>query len=38
MESAVADGAQSVILEQVRNGVFVRMAVFAELLGERKKV
>lgn len=30
--SAVADGAQSLILEQVANGVFVRMAVLAELL------
>jgi aspartate carbamoyltransferase catalytic subunit len=28
----VADGAQSLILEQVTNGVFVRMAVLAELL------
>lgn len=28
----VADGAQSLILEQVSNGVFVRMAVLAELL------
>lgn len=31
--SAVADGAQSCILEQVGNGVFIRMAVLAELLG-----
>lgn len=31
--SAVADGTQSRILEQVGNGVFVRMAVLAELLG-----
>ncbi|HVJ61104.1 MAG TPA: aspartate carbamoyltransferase catalytic subunit [Tahibacter sp.] len=31
--SPVADGAQSRILEQVGNGVFVRMAVLAELLG-----
>ncbi|WP_386070756.1 aspartate carbamoyltransferase catalytic subunit [Tahibacter sp. UC22_41] len=31
--SAVADGAQSGILDQVSNGVFVRMAVLAELLG-----
>jgi aspartate carbamoyltransferase catalytic subunit len=30
--SAVADGAQSRILEQVGNGVFVRMAVLGELL------
>ncbi|HKE46838.1 MAG TPA: aspartate carbamoyltransferase catalytic subunit [Rhodanobacteraceae bacterium] len=29
----VADGPQSVILEQVANGIFVRMAVLAELLG-----
>ena len=28
----VADGAQSLILEQVANGVFVRMAVLAELI------
>ena len=31
--SDVADGAQSKILEQVGNGVFVRMAVLAEVLG-----
>ena len=31
---AVADGSQSVILEQVANGIFVRMAVLAELLGD----
>jgi aspartate carbamoyltransferase catalytic subunit len=31
----VADGAQSVILDQVANGIFVRMAVLAELLGGR---
>jgi aspartate carbamoyltransferase catalytic subunit len=31
--SDVADGAQSRILEQVANGVFVRMAVLAEVLG-----
>ena len=30
--SAVADGAQSVVLEQVANGIFVRMAVLADLL------
>jgi aspartate carbamoyltransferase catalytic subunit len=29
----VADGSQSVILEQVANGIFVRMAVLAELIG-----
>jgi aspartate carbamoyltransferase catalytic subunit len=28
----VADGAQSLILEQVANGVFLRMAVLVELL------
>jgi aspartate carbamoyltransferase catalytic subunit len=32
---AVADGPQSVILEQVANGIFVRMAVLVELLGDR---
>lgn len=32
IESDVADGKQSVILEQVANGIFVRMAVLAELL------
>jgi aspartate carbamoyltransferase catalytic subunit len=31
--SDVADGTQSVILDQVANGIFVRMAVLAELLG-----
>jgi len=34
--SAVADGPQSLILEQVANGVFVRMAVLAELLAPRR--
>lgn len=29
----VADGPQSVVLDQVSNGVFVRMAVLAELIG-----
>lgn len=33
--SAIADGAQSVIQEQVEMGVAVRMAVMAALLGER---
>jgi aspartate carbamoyltransferase catalytic subunit len=33
--SEVADGAQSVIRDQVRNGVAVRMAVLAEVLGAR---
>jgi len=34
VESAgeIADGPRSLILEQVSNGVFVRMAVLAELL------
>jgi len=31
----VADGAQSVILEQVANGIYARMAVLAELLATR---
>jgi len=33
--SDVADSARSLILEQVANGVFVRMAVLAELLAQR---
>ena len=33
--SDVADGAQSVIRDQVRNGVAVRMAVLAEVIGTR---
>lgn len=33
--SEVADGAQSVIRDQVRNGVAMRMAVLAEVLGSR---
>lgn len=32
IDSAVADGPQSVILDQVANGVFVRMAAMVELL------
>ena len=32
ISSEVADGAQSRILEQVGNGVFIRMAVLGELL------
>jgi aspartate carbamoyltransferase catalytic subunit len=32
----VADGTQSVILDQVANGIFVRMAVLAALLGEKQ--
>lgn len=35
ISDAVADGPQSVILEQVSNGVAVRMAVLAALLGAR---
>lgn len=31
--SEVADGPQSVVLDQVANGIFARMAVMAELLG-----
>ena len=33
--SDVADGPQSVIRDQVRNGVAVRMAVLAEVIGSR---
>ena len=33
--SEVADGPQSVIRDQVSNGVAVRMAVLAEVLGAR---
>ena len=33
IESSVADGTQSVILEQVSNGISVRMAVMAILSG-----
>jgi aspartate carbamoyltransferase catalytic subunit len=33
--SDVADGAQSLILEQVASGVFVRMAALAELLADK---
>lgn len=36
IESAVADGPQSVILEQVTNGIAVRMAVLYLLAGVRK--
>jgi aspartate carbamoyltransferase catalytic subunit len=35
IDSAVADGPQSVIRDQVRNGVAVRMAVLAEVLTSR---
>jgi aspartate carbamoyltransferase catalytic subunit len=37
IDSAVADGPQSVILRQVANGVAVRMAVLAELAAARGK-
>jgi len=33
IDSAVADGPRSVILEQVRNGLAVRMAIMAKVLG-----
>ena len=33
IDDAVADGPQSVILQQVSNGVAVRMAVLAQLAG-----
>ena len=33
--SDVADGSQSVIRDQVRNGVAVRMAVLSEVVGAR---
>ncbi len=36
LASEVADGSQSVIREQVKNGVAVRMAVLASVLGGRK--
>ncbi|HKT74267.1 MAG TPA: aspartate carbamoyltransferase catalytic subunit [Steroidobacteraceae bacterium] len=35
--SDVADGSQSVIRDQVRNGVAVRMAVLAEVIGSRAR-
>lgn len=35
IESAVADGPQSVILDQVSNGLYVRMAVMAQILGDQ---
>ncbi len=37
MDSAVADGAHSVILEQVTNGIAVRMAVIAMCLGNQRR-
>ncbi len=33
IDSAVADGPQSVILEQVTNGIAVRMAIMSMVLG-----
>ena len=36
MESAVADGKQSVILEQVSNGIAVRMAIMSMCLGAKQ--
>lgn len=36
IESAVADGPQSVILDQVRHGVAVRMAIMSMILGSRR--
>ena len=36
LDSDVADGEQSIILQQVENGVAVRMAVLYLLAGERK--
>ena len=35
IESAVADGPQSVILEQVTNGIAVRMAIMSMTLGRQ---
>ena len=37
IDSAVADGASSVILEQVANGVAVRMAILYLLMTARKE-
>ena len=37
IESAVADGPRSVILEQVTNGIAVRMAVMSITLGSHTK-
>jgi aspartate carbamoyltransferase catalytic subunit len=36
--SSIADGPQSVILEQVSNGIAVRMAVMAMTLGRGPKI
>ena len=38
IQSAVADGNQSVILEQVKNGVAVRMAVMAIVMGVNQSI
>ena len=38
MEAAVADGANSVILQQVTNGIAIRMAVMTLTLGQNKVV
>ena len=37
IESAVADGPQSVILEQVTNGLAVRMAIMSTVLGRKQE-
>ncbi len=37
IESAVADGPQSLILDQVSNGLAVRMAVMTQILGNRAR-
>jgi aspartate carbamoyltransferase catalytic subunit len=37
IESAVADGPQSVILEQVTNGIAVRMAIMSMVLGRKQE-
>jgi aspartate carbamoyltransferase catalytic subunit len=36
LTSEVADGAQSVIVDEVRNGVPVRMAILARAVGKAK--
>jgi len=37
IESSVADGPQSVILEQVTNGIAVRMAIMSIALGRKQE-
>ena len=37
IESEVADGKQSVILNQVKNGIAIRMAVMLMMVGKNKK-